>query len=148
MAIRTDPRFARRIETQMKPIIHLFTPIFFVVVGLSLDLRGIDWGSPFVWWFSLVMFVLAVAGKLLGGQASAEGRRRALLIGLAMVPRGEVGLIFVELGRTAGILQTEVHTALVIVIALTTFLPPLVMRALYRRSSQLGAPAGRFDQEE
>jgi len=148
MAIRTDPRFARRIETQMKPIIHLFTPIFFVVVGLSLDLREIDWGSPFVWWFSLLMFVLAVAGKLLGGLASAEGRRRALLIGLAMVPRGEVGLIFVELGRTAGILQTDVHTALVIVIALTTFLPPLVMRALYRRSSRPGAPDGRFDQKE
>jgi len=133
MAIRTDPRFARRIETQMKPIIHLFTPIFFVVVGLSLNLHEIDWSSPFVWSFSLIMFVLAVAGKLLGGLASAEGRRRALLIGLAMVPRGEVGLIFVELGRTAGILQTEVHTALVMVIALTTFLPPLVMRAMYRR---------------
>ena len=135
MAIRSDPRFARRIETQMKPIIHLFTPIFFVVVGLSLDLREIDWTSPFVWLFSLIMFVLAVAGKLLGGLASAEGPRRALMIGLAMVPRGEVGLIFAELGRESGIFDAQLYAGMVIVIAMTTLLPPFVMKWLYKRFS-------------
>lgn len=51
IVLHEDERFAHRIEEQMKPIVHLFTPIFFVFVGLSLNLRAIDWGSPFIWIF-------------------------------------------------------------------------------------------------
>ena len=64
VAIRADPDFAHRIEGQMSPIIHLFTPIFFVSVGLSLNLREIDWSSTFIWTFSLSVFALAMLGKL------------------------------------------------------------------------------------
>ncbi|MEA3410592.1 MAG: cation:proton antiporter [Pseudomonadota bacterium] len=49
LAIQTDARFAGRVMDQMKLIIHLFAPIFFVSVGLSLNLREVDWGSPFIW---------------------------------------------------------------------------------------------------
>lgn len=65
-ALHADPDFAGRIEKQMLPIIQLFTPIFFVYVGLSLSLREIDWSSPFIWVFSLSLFACAIAGKLLG----------------------------------------------------------------------------------
>jgi len=50
----------------MKPIVQLFTPIFFVMVGLSLNLREIDWSSPLIWLFSLSLLIAAVAGKLFG----------------------------------------------------------------------------------
>lgn len=133
LAIRTDPRFAPRMEEQLKPIVHLFTPIFFVTVGLSLNFRAIDWSSPFIWLFSLTLFVLAVAGKLLSGFLVRERRPTQFAIGLAMVPRGEVGLIFAELGRASGIFSNEVYAAMVIVIALTTLLPPFVMKWFYRR---------------
>lgn len=143
MAIRTDPEFAHRMETQMRPIIHLFTPIFFVTVGLSLNFRVIDWSSSFIWWFSLTLFLLAVAGKLFGAFIIRENRYTRLAIGLAMVPRGEVGLIFSELGRSSGIFTNEVYAAMVIVIALTTLLPPFVMKWLYRcYGSQLPALHG------
>ena len=56
-----------------------------------------------------------------------------MLIGLAMVPRGEVGLIFAELGRVSGIFNNEVYAAMVIVIALTTIVPPLIMKWFYSR---------------
>jgi len=56
-----------------------------------------------------------------------------LLIGLAMVPRGEVGLIFAELGRTAGILGDTPYAALILVIALTTVAPAFVMKWVYGR---------------
>jgi len=59
IALHTDEDFADRIETQMKPIVQLFTPIFFVMVGLSLNLREIDWSSPFIWIFSLSLLVTA-----------------------------------------------------------------------------------------
>ncbi|MBS1214304.1 MAG: sodium:proton antiporter [Proteobacteria bacterium] len=97
LALRHDPVFAGRIETQMQPIIHLFVPIFFVMVGLSLNLRAIDWTSPFIWSFSLSLFAVAVLGKLLGVLPVRGAWRERFAIGIAMVPRGEVGLIFAVL---------------------------------------------------
>jgi Kef-type K+ transport system membrane component KefB len=64
LALHRDTDFAGRIEDQMRPIIHLFVPIFFVMVGLSLNLRAVDWDSPFIWSLSLSLFAAAVLGKL------------------------------------------------------------------------------------
>ena len=62
------------------------------------------------------------------------GRTRVgMVVGVGMVPRGEVGLIFAELGRASGIFNNEVYAAMVIVIALTTLLPPLLMKWIYTR---------------
>ena len=133
VALHADEAFAERIETQMKPIVQLFTPIFFVMVGLSLNLREIDWSSPFIWLFSLSLLVAAVAGKLFGALLLKESWPVRWMIGTAMIPRGEVGLIFAELGRESGILSNEVYAGMVIVIALTTLLPPFVMKWYYRR---------------
>lgn len=131
LALRTDEKFANKIEVQMKPIIQLFTPIFFVMVGLSLNLHEIDWGSPFIWAFSLSMLAVAVIGKMVGPMFIDEPWSLRWMIGIAMVPRGEVGLIFAELGRVSGILSNEIYAGMVIVIALTTLLPPLVMKSMY-----------------
>ncbi len=133
IAIRTDPDFAQRMEEEMRPVIHLFTPIFFVMVGLSLNLRAIDWSSSFIWVYSLALFALAVAGKVLAAFLIRERLHARLAIGLAMVPRGEVGLIFAELGRVAGIFTNEIYASMVIVIALTTILPPFAMKWFYGR---------------
>lgn len=133
VAIRARPGFARRTEDQMDPIVHLFTPIFFVMVGLSVNLREVAWDSPFIWAFSTSLFVIAVAGKVLAAMLIGESWLRRWIIGIAMTPRGEVGLIFVELGRSAGIFDNEVYAAMVIVIVLTTLLPPFVMKWFYAR---------------
>lgn len=133
ISIRTDADFANRVEQQMKPIIHLFTPIFFVMVGLSLNLREIDWGSPFIWVFSLSLVVVAIVGKLAGAWLIRESWYTRWAIGMAMVPRGEVGLIFAELGRVSEIFSNEVYAGMVIVIALTTLLPPFIMKWFYGR---------------
>ncbi len=133
LKLRADTHFAERVEQQMKPIIHLFTPVFFVMIGVSLNFHEIDWSSPFIWVFSLSMLAVAIVGKLVGSLLIKESGLMRLIIGLAMVPRGEVGLIFAELGRVAGIFSTEVYAAMVIVIALTTLLPPFLMKLLYQR---------------
>lgn len=133
IVLHEDENFAHRIEAQMKPIVHLFTPIFFVFVGLSLNLRAIDWASPFIWIFSLSLFAAAIAGKLLGVFLIKESWPVRWVIGMAMIPRGEVGLIFAELGRTSGIFDNEIYAGMVIVIALTTLFPPLVMKWFYGR---------------
>jgi Na+:H+ antiporter len=132
-ALHADPSFAASIEIEMKPIIHLFTPIFFVMVGLSLNLREIDWSSSFIWVFSMAFIIVAIIGKLAGPWLIRETWPTRWIIGAAMVPRGEVGLIFAELGRESGILNNEIYAAMIIVIVVTTVLPPFVMKGLYNR---------------
>ncbi len=132
ISLHNDPVFAHRIDAQMRPIIFLFTPIFFVMVGLSLNLREVDWTSPFIWLFSGALFTVAVLGKLLGAMMIQEPWRNKLVIGLAMIPRGEVGLIFAELGRVSEILTNEVYAGMIIVIALTTLFPPLAIKWVYQ----------------
>ncbi len=138
VAFHSDTSFAERIEREMLPIVQLFTPIFFVMVGLSLDLRHIDWQSPFFWSFSgLGLMLLAAAiGKLGGAALAGERWPTAVAVGLAMIPRGEVGLIFAQLGLSSGILANDIYAGLVIVIALTTLLPPFLIKAFYARYGQ------------
>ncbi len=133
VALHSDAGFAHRIGEQMRPIVQLFTPIFFVMVGLSLNLREIDWSSPFIWLFSGTFFVVAVLGKFAGALLIREHWVMRALIGMAMVPRGEVGLIFAELGRVSGIFDNEIYAGMVIVIALTTLTPPMAMKVFYQR---------------
>jgi len=133
IALHSDTSFAKSVEVQMKPIIHLFTPIFFVMVGLSLNLQEIDWGSPFIWLFSLSITFIAILGKLIGALTIRESWYTRWAIGMAMVPRGEVGLIFAELGRDKGVLNNEMYAGMVMVIALTTLLPPFFMKLFYAR---------------
>lgn len=133
IALSTDASFSYRIDTQMKPIIHLFTPIFFVMVGVSLNLREIDWGSSTIWLYSLSFFVAAVVGKAAGAFLIRASKHMKTIIALAMIPRGEVGIIFAELGRVSGIFDNEIYAAMIIVIALSTILSPLVMKWVYLR---------------
>lgn len=136
-ALHVDEDFAHRIENQMTPIIHLFTPIFFVMVGLSLNLREIDWSSPFIWGFSLSLMAVAVVGKLVGAFLIREPWAARWIIGVAMIPRGEVGLIFAELGHVSGIFNNEIYAGMVIVIALTTLMPPFTVKWLFGRYGHL-----------
>jgi Kef-type K+ transport system membrane component KefB len=133
VAMHADPEFAGKVEEQVKPVVHLFTPIFFVVVGLSMNLRAIDWGSSFIWMFALSLLLAAVLGKLGGALLLRESLPTRIAVGLAMIPRGEVGLIFAELGRAGGIFDETVYAGLVMVIALTTLGPPFVLTWFYKR---------------
>lgn len=136
-ALARDEDFAEEIERDMKPITQLFTPIFFVTVGLSLDLHRVDWGSGFVWLFSLSLVVVAIAGKVAGGfMLIREHWLMRSAIGMAMVPRGEVGLIFAELGRTAGVFDDATYAAMILVIAYTTLFSPFWMKLFYRLYGQ------------
>jgi Kef-type K+ transport system membrane component KefB len=129
-----DPDFSHRVESQIRPIVHLFSPIFFVFVGISLDLRVVNWASWHFWVLTAVLLVAAVIGKLCAGLILVrETPFTRWVVGLAMVPRGEVGLIFAQIGKSAGILDDEIFAALILVIALGTLGPPLVLRWLYAR---------------
>jgi Kef-type K+ transport system membrane component KefB len=119
----------------MRPLIHTFTPLFFIMVGISLNLKQVDWSSAFVWGLSGSLLLIAVAGKLVSGYLIKEPRLQQAIIGLSMIPRGEVGLIFAQLGYANGILDAQIYAALLIVIALTTVVPPFIIKWLYQREA-------------
>jgi Kef-type K+ transport system membrane component KefB len=133
VALHTDRKFAGRIEVQMNPIVYIFSPIFFVTVGLSLSLREIDWSSAFIWSFAFCFFLIAVLAKFAGALLIKATLLQRMAVGIAMVPRGEVGLIFAELGRSTGIFSMEVYAGMVIVIALTTLMAPFALKGFYAR---------------
>lgn len=128
-----SPELAHRIESQMRPLIHTFSPLFFVMVGVSLNLNTVDWSAPFVWQLAGLLMLVAIAGKWLAGFAIREPRFVQNVIGLSMIPRGEVGLIFAQLGFSNAILNAELYAALLIVISLTTLLPPFALKWAYSR---------------
>ena len=132
-ALQINPEFTQRIHNQMRPIIQLFTPIFFVVVGLSLDFHAIDWTSSFIWVFSIVMVVIAIIAKLVGPWLIKESVPIRVAIGMAMVPRGEVGLVFAELGRSTGVFDEAIYAGMVLVIAYTTLAAPFWIKSYYQR---------------
>jgi len=132
VALKADPKFSAHVNDQMKPIIQLFTPIFFATVGLSLDLSSLDWGSLFFWVFSISLAAVAILSKVCAALLIREKFARRVIIGLSMVPRGEVGLVFAEIGRHTGLFNTEIYTTVVIVIAYTTLFTPFWLRLFYR----------------
>jgi Kef-type K+ transport system membrane component KefB len=139
-----DREFSEEVKREIRPIAQLFTPIFFVSVGLSLDLTVVNWSSPFVWVFSLSLAFLAIFGKVAAGYLLwREHWLQRMAIGMAMVPRGEVGLVFAELGHVAGVLEGEVYAAVVLVIVYTTVFSPFWIKLFYRRYGAREALAQR-----
>lgn len=137
----TDAHFTKEVQHQMKPIIQLFTPIFFVSIGLSVDLGEVDWSSGFFWIFSLTLTGLAVVSKILGALFIKENLYRRVAVGLSMVPRGEVGLIFAGIGRSTGLFNNEVYVTVIVVIVYTTVFTPFWLKWYFRKyQSQLDEP--------
>lgn len=132
--LNLSKKFTHRVEEQMRPIVHLFTPIFFVSIGLSLDFTKIAWDSPMIWALTGALLVASVVGKIFSGiflQGLSSLKR--WIVGTAMTPRGEVGLIFANVGLTAGALTDVMYMAVILVIALTTLIAPFALRELYTK---------------
>ncbi len=132
---KPSPKLAHRLEEQVRPLIHTFSPLFFVMVGVSLNLKAVNWGSAFIWELAGALLLVAFFGKFIAGFCIREPRRNQMAIGLSMVPRGEVGLIFAQLGFSQGVLGGELYAALLMVIALTTMSPPFLLKWFYGRET-------------
>lgn len=127
--LSTNEVLLDEVKKNMTPIIQIFTPIFFVMVGLSVDLSIVDFSSSSFWVMSLVFIALAFVSKFVGAFFIAQKcARNNALIGISMIPRGEVGLIFAEMGRVNGILPNDIYAMLIFVIVVTTVLPPFLLK--------------------
>ncbi|MBC7190663.1 cation:proton antiporter, partial [Candidatus Aerophobetes bacterium] len=131
-AFQADKAIIHKIEESLKPLIWLFTPIFFVYVGLQLNLKAIDFTSGHFWLLSAVLFIVALITKLVAGLFVKGTMREKLSVGFSMLPRGEVGLIFAEFGRLSGIYDHTLYAVIIFVVALTTLLAPIVLKSLWK----------------
>ena len=123
------------IEHEVRPVASIFTPIFFVSVGSSVNLALLNPSTPAARATLLIagaLILLAVIGKVAAGWAAPWTRFRSLVVGVGMVPRGEVGLIFADIGRRSGVLGEEVFGAVLLMVMVTTFIAPPALKALFR----------------
>jgi Kef-type K+ transport system membrane component KefB len=125
------------IEHEVRPVASIFTPIFFVSVGASVNLRLLDPSTPEARGILVVaaaLTALAILGKLVAGWAAPWVPMRRLVVGTGMIPRGEVGLIFADIGLRSRILTEEVFGAVLLMVMATTFVAPPALKALFARS--------------
>jgi Kef-type K+ transport system membrane component KefB len=130
------------IEHEVRPVVAIFAPVFFVSVGASVDLRLLDPTSPGARGTLLVagaLILIGIGGKIVAGWAAPWVRMRRLVVGVGMVPRGEVGLIFADIGRRSGVLNEEVFGAVLLMVMATTFVAPPVLKALFGPGERAGS---------
>lgn len=123
----------RRMEQGLKPMVTIFSPFFFVSIGLSLDLSQFADRPLSFWGTTLLLCLVAVLSKMASGLGAPVDNRSKLLIGLAMVPRGEVGLIFISLGYQMGLFEGDLFNQMVLVMMLTSILGPLLLHLAMRK---------------
>lgn len=131
--LSTNEKLLKDVQSNMTPIIQIFTPIFFVMVGLSMDLRIIDFGSSSFWIMGLSFISIAFISKFIGAFfIFQKSIRNNAIIGVSMIPRGEVGLIFAEMGRVNGVLPNDIYAMLIFVIIITTIIPPFLLKKYFK----------------
>ena len=123
-----------RLERGMSALAYgLFVPVFFVNIGLSLNLRDLDLS---VVWLELAVVLVAVFGKFLGAGGGARlagyGWRESSQLGAGMISRGEVGLILASVGISNGLLSESLFSSIVGMVLITTLITPPLLRILFK----------------
>lgn len=135
------------LEAQIKPIADMLVPVFFVVVGARTDvsvLNPFDPANHEGLIMSGFLIVVAILGKVVTGfTVFGQPGLNRLAIGVGMIPRGEVGLVFASFGANTGILSDALQAAIIVMVILTTFVAPPLLRLVFQREESapvLSAP--------
>lgn len=109
------------IQQLIAPLEAIFAPLFFVLIGIQVKLETfLDWHVLLV---SAGLIIAAVLGKLVSGLGASRKEDR-LLIGIGMLPRGEVGLVFASIGRTLGCIDDALFSSIILMVLVTTLMAP------------------------
>ena len=124
----------QKIEELIAPISTLLVPVFFVLMGLKVDLQS--FGSFSVLQFAACLSVAAILGKQICSLGVLEKGLNRVVVGIGMIPRGEVGLIFAGIGASltvAGqpVFSSETFSAMVVMVMVTTLATPPLLKAMF-----------------
>ncbi len=117
------------------PLEQIFAPVFFLLMGMQVNLS--TFARPGTLGVAAGLTVAAVAGKVICGLAA--GKTDRLSVGLGMVPRGEVGLIFASVGKGLGVIDDALFSAVVIMVMVTTMMTPIALKWSLGRPSAVAA---------
>ncbi len=135
MAIAST-KLIKQVEEYVHKLQFIFAPLFFAIIGAQVDLRGINLNVLFI---AGIVVAIAVSTKLIGcGLPSLiflKDRAKSMRVGIGMISRGEVGLIVAGVGVTTGALSTDIYTAIIIMVALTTIITPIWLKKLYQKEN-------------
>jgi len=112
-------------EETIKPLETIFAPIFFVLMGMQVNLGTFLQRETL--WLSVAFIVVAMLGKIVAGIPAGRGTDRTT-VGIGMLPRGEVGLIFASIGKGLGVVTDSIFSAVVIMVIVTTLITPLLLK--------------------
>ncbi|MEN8214243.1 MAG: cation:proton antiporter [Pseudomonadota bacterium] len=130
---RHDQKYT--IQELFAPLESILAPIFFVLMGIQVKLETfLDWDVIFL---ASGLLIAAIAGKVAAG-AGAEKRLNRLSIGLGMMPRGEVGLVFASIGKTLGVINSAMFSAVVLMVIITTLSTPPLLKLAMKRGTHEG----------
>lgn len=114
------------IEDLINSIGLIFIPVFFVYTGLQIDFGSLL--QPKLYLIAGVISIFAIVTKFIAGFAAQGSTTEKMLVGVSMVPRGEVGLIFAATGSALGVLSSEMFSTIVLVVIITTFVSPSLIK--------------------
>lgn len=138
-------RGEHELEELLHPLAVFLIPLFFVEMGMSVDLMSFADSS--VLWFAGALTVAAIAGKQLAALGVVGKGTNRLAVGLGMIPRGEVGLIFASIGaammlKGEAVIQPPVYAAVVIMVIVTTMITPPVLKWSMESKGKKSDPGG------
>jgi len=135
----TDAR--HELDELIKPVADLLVPIFFVTVGARADLSVLNPMIPENRSGLLIagfLLLVAIVGKVITGWAFwGIPNVNRLAIGIGMIPRGEVGLVFAGIGTASGAITKPLEVAIIIMVIMTTFLAPPFLRIAFGESKDI-----------
>ncbi|MEE9187043.1 MAG: cation:proton antiporter, partial [Bacteroidota bacterium] len=133
-------RETRSLQGLLSPLTTILVPVFFIVMGIQVRLE--TFVQLEVLGIAVGLTVAAFIGKQVCGLAVVEKGLDRLSVGIGMVPRGEVGLIFASIGRGLGVVDDALFSAIIMMVMVTTLMtPPLLKWSLSRRARSM-APSG------
>ncbi|MBA4697586.1 MAG: cation:proton antiporter [Legionella sp.] len=116
------------IRDLLRSLESILAPLFFILVGIQVKLE--TFMNSQVLLIAAGLLVAAIAGKLFAGFGAKKQDDR-WLIGIGMLPRGEVGLIFASIGKSLQVISNELFSAIILMVIVTTFMTPLLLKARY-----------------
>jgi Kef-type K+ transport system membrane component KefB len=127
-------KIIKRVEEYVDKLEIIFAPLFFAIIGAQVNLTGVNLDVLFL---SAIIIAVAIISKLAGCGLPAtiflRDKSRAMRVGIGMISRGEVGLIVAGIGVSSGVLSSNVYTAIIIMVAVTTLITPVWLKKAYSR---------------
>ena len=132
-------RIIKRVEEYVDKLEIIFGPLFFAIIGAQVNLTGVNIEVVFL---SAIVIIVAIVSKLVGcGLPSLlflKNKSKAMIVGIGMISRGEVGLIVAGIGVTSGVLSSNIYTTVIIMVAVTTLITPIWLRKAYGKEEVVG----------